>query len=103
MRMGLIFNILVPINVTAKMDTLIQNCHGLTDNCEKFSRFIISSAAAAMSPTTAGRRPDIMLCTMGDFMYFANTRHMSIMIMNDGSMSANVAVALPSTLSLIHI
>ena len=95
MRIGLIFMILVPMNVAANMNTLIQNCQGLMLIDEKFSRFIISKAAAAMSPTMEGRRPDIMLCICGELMYRINRRQMRIIIMNEGSMRAKVAVALP--------
>ena len=70
---------------------------GFIDGAEKFSLFINSNAAAAISPTTAGRRPDMMLCTTIEFMYFMNNRQIRIIRMNDGSTSARVAVALPST------
>ena len=70
---------------------------GFIDGAEKFSLFINSNAAAAISPTTAGRRPDMMLCTTIEFMYFMNNRQIRIIRMNDGNTSASVAVALPST------
>ena len=70
---------------------------GFIDGAEKFSLFINSNAAAAISPTTAGRRPDMMLCTIIEFMYFMNNRLIIIINMNDGNTNARVAVALPST------
>ena len=70
---------------------------GFIDGAEKFSLFINSNAAAAISPTTAGRRPDITFCTTIEFMYFMNRRQIRIISMNDGNTNASVAVALPST------
>ena len=78
------------------MAMLTQKCHGLIFGDEKFSGVISRSAAAAMRPTTAGRRPDITFCTVGVFIYFMNTRQMRIISMNDGRTSASVAVALPN-------
>lgn len=92
---GFIFTNFVPTNVATKMAMLTQKCHGLIAGDEKFSGVISRRAAAAMSPTTAGRRPDMIFCTVGVFMYFINTRQMRIISMNDGSTRAHVAVALP--------
>lgn len=84
------------MNVAIKMSTLIQNCHPFSFGVEKFSLFMSSSVAASSSPTTAGRNPKKMLCTMLDFMYFMRILHIIIIRISDGKISANVAVALPS-------
>ena len=76
---------------------LMPKYQGFIDGAEKFSLFINSNAAAAISPTTAGRRPDMMLCTTIEFMYFMNNRLIRIIRINDGNTNASVAVALPST------
>lgn len=73
MRIGFIFRNFVPMNVAAKIKMLIQKYQGFICGEEKFSGVIIRRAAAEMSPTTAGRSPDMMFCTVDVFMYFINT------------------------------
>ena len=95
--MGLIFMTRVPMKVAMNSATLMQNCHGFSAKDEKLSLFINNRAAAASSPTTAGRSVLNTLFTMGVSMYLRNILAMSTMRMNDGRMSAPVAVMLPRT------
>lgn len=96
MRIGFIFNHMVPIKVARKRAMLMQNCHMFTLGKEKFSALQSSRVAAAKSPTTTGRKPIKMDCTVGVFMYFRNILLMSSININDGNTKANVAVALPT-------
>ena len=81
----------------ANSATLIQNCQGVSFGVPKFSGVISIIVAAPSSPTTAGRRPRNTLFTIGVSMYFMNILLINIINIIDGSTSANVAVALPST------
>ena len=95
--MGLILKCQVPTKVATKRKTLIQNCHGFTAGVLKFSSLISSKVAAPNNPTTAGRNPIMMLCTVGVLTYFRNTRAMAIINISEGSTKAKVATALPNT------
>ena len=95
--MGLIFTNIVPTKVAAKMATLIQNRQGLVVIDEKLSPFIKRSVAAASNPTTAGRNPSNILCTMGELTYLRNILLMRIIKTSDGNTNANVAITEPRT------
>ena len=97
MRIGFIFNHIVPTKVAAKRNRLIQNCQGLILGAEKFSVLHNNKVAAANRPTTTGRRPAKTDCTTGVFRYLRNILLIRIIIINDGSTRAMVAVRLPNT------
>ena len=93
----MIWRTFVPTNVEMKRAMLIQNCQGCSAGVLKFSGVISNKAAAARSPTTAGRSPEKILCTKGVSMYFMNILLIKIIRMKEGSTRAKVAVALPKT------
>ena len=65
MRMGLSLKTFTPKNAAMKSRMLMVNCRGEVSQWPKFSLFISSRAAAANSPTTAGRSPLKMAVTVG--------------------------------------
>lgn len=83
--------------MAAKRAILMQNCHGLSEKEPKFSFVRSNKVAAASKPTTVGRKPMKMLCTIGVFIYFINILLMSTINTNDGNTRAKVAVNEPST------
>ena len=97
MRMGFIFSHIVPANVERNRAMLMQKCHRLMSGDEKFSLLQSSNVAAASKPTTTGRRPENIDCTIGEFMCFRNILLMSSIKIREGSTSAKVAVILPKT------
>ena len=63
----------------------------------KFSGVMSISAAAAMSPTTVGRKSENMVSTKSVSRYFMRILVMVNISMNEGKTTANVAIALPNT------
>ena len=74
---------------------LVKNYQGDSSIELKFSRFIISKLAAAISPMTVGRRTANMLFTTGLSLKCVRAFTTKIMSRNDGSTTLNVARALP--------
>ena len=83
------------MKVKAKSPRLIQNCHGDEVGEPKLSSVHSNNAAAAISPTTAGRSPLKMLSTMGCDLYRRRKRHIIIIRMKGGRTRENVASAEP--------
>lgn len=83
------------MNVEANKKQLTINCQIFSVGVEKLSLVINSRVAAASSPTTAGRRASNIDCIMGAFIYRMNIQLIRIINMNDGNISAKVAVTLP--------
>ena len=59
--------------------------------------YTIIKVAAASRPTTTGRRPEKIDCTIGVFIYLRNILLIRIIIMTEGRTRATVAVRLPNT------
>ena len=83
------------MSVPTKMATLIQNCHGDSEGVEKFSGVISNRQAAANRPTTAGRSPVKTCSTAGWCLNCIRNFEIISIRMNEGSTTANVAVAEP--------
>ena len=75
----------------------MQNCHRFSLGVEKLSGVISNRVAAASKPTTAGRNPVKIDCTVWVCIYFINIRLMSTIRISEGNTRAKVAVAEPST------
>ena len=66
--------------------TLIPNVRGFSLGEPKFSLFINRTAAAAIKPMMAGRKPLKMSCTVLEFLWLTKYRLINIMMMNGSHM-----------------